>query len=160
MENTLENNSGYSTSYNDDYETCEHTRVCFCIYTPHRDPYTISDLLGISPAKVQALGEKRTSVKGNEWAVPKNLWALESEDHVDSKDLRRHLDWALAILLPVKNAILGLQKEQDTTMVMRCYWWSASGQGGPILWPAQMNGLAELNIECAFEIGFYGDEDD
>jgi hypothetical protein len=45
-----------------------------------------------------------------------------------------------------------------TGMTVQRIWWSATGQGGPTLWPEQMRLLAELNLECSFDVSFFGDE--
>ena len=43
-------------------------------------------------------------------------------------------------------------------MTVQCIWWSATGQGGPTLWPEQMRLLAALNPECSFDVSLFGDE--
>jgi hypothetical protein len=43
-------------------------------------------------------------------------------------------------------------------MRVNCVWWSAAGHGGPTLWPEQMAALAALNLECSFDVYFFGDE--
>jgi hypothetical protein len=45
-------------------------------------------------------------------------------------------------------------------MQISCAWWSANGDGGPVLWPSQMAKMAELGVECGFELAFYGDDGD
>ena len=30
---------------------------------------------------------------------------------------------------------------------------------GPTLWPEQMQPMADLNLECSFDISFFGDDD-
>jgi len=80
---------------------------------------------------------------------------------VQSLDLRCHIDWLLARLNPVANAVLELQNIPEiTTMLVQCIWWSKYGQGGPTLWPEQMRGLANLGIECGFDISFFGPDDE
>lgn len=44
-------------------------------------------------------------------------------------------------------------------MSVDCIWWSASGGGGPTLWPEQMACMAALNLECSFDISFYGPDE-
>lgn len=92
--------------------------------------------------------------------MPKNAWFLSSEQNVNSRDLRRHLDWLLARLAPAGEALRRLQQEQDVRMSVICIWWSAHGGGGPTLWPEQMKVMAELGLECGFEVAFFGNEDE
>ena len=89
--------------------------------------------------------------------VPRSGWFLSSEDNVISQDLRDHLNWLLGQLLPVGAAIAELQVLPGLQMNVNCIWWSKAGSGGPVLWPEQMQGLTELNLECSFECSFYGD---
>jgi hypothetical protein len=56
----------------------------------------------------------------------------------------------------VLKALRQLQNEQDLKMAVSCIWWSKAGDGGPVLWPEQMVVLADLNLECGFELAFYG----
>ena len=70
-----------------------------------------------------------------------------------------HLVWLLKQLVPAKEQILALQEKAGITMGVNCIWWSAFGDGGPTLWPEQMRGLADLNLECSFDVAFFGEED-
>ncbi len=91
--------------------------------------------------------------------VPRlNMWLLDSEGIVSSKDLRRHLDWIIGKVHPSRDALLSLQQLPDVTMNVSCVWWSLEGGGGPTLWPEQMLGLAELNLEVSIGFAHYGNE--
>jgi hypothetical protein len=87
-----------------------------------------------------------------------NVWLLDSEKFVTSKDLRRHLDWIIATVYPSKTGLLQLQDRPDVKMDVSCVWWSRYGDGGPALWPEQMSALAELNLEISIAYSFYGTE--
>lgn len=41
-------------------------------------------------------------------------------------------------------------------MTVFCLW---CGDGSPVLWPEQMQGLAALNLECSFEFTYYPEEE-
>ena len=43
-------------------------------------------------------------------------------------------------------------------MGIECDWWAISTRG-PTLWPEQMKIMADLNLECTFNISFYGSKD-
>jgi hypothetical protein len=118
----------------------------------------VTSHLGIEPTKSQKKGEVKRSSRGFERTIKKGGWFLSSEDHVDSKDIRRHLDWLLARLLPVKDQLLSLQATEGIIMSVNCIWWSAFAEGGPTLWPEQMRLLADLNLECGFDIAFFGED--
>ena len=148
------------TPINDDYPTCERTLATLRIYGDDLDPQSITRRLGLQPSDSQRRGEIKAGIRGRQRTVKVGGWFLSSEDHVQSKDLRRHLDWLLDRLLPAKEEILELQEEDAIKMGVNCIWWSESGQGGPTLWPEQMQCLAGLNLECGFDVAFFGEDEE
>jgi hypothetical protein len=149
----------HPTPYNDEYETCERTLAELRVYVDDLDPATVTKQLGIQPTSSQKKGEVRTNSIGKQRTAKVGGWFLSSEGHVTSKDLRRHLDWLLVKLTPAADALRTLQQNPDVRMSVTCIWWSA-GDGGPTLWPSQMRGLADLGLECGFELAFYGVDDE
>lgn len=145
------------TPYDDEYATCERVRATLRVYGDDLDPAVATGRLKIVPTSSQEKGEVRTNSLGRQRAIKIGAWFLSSEGSVRSKDLRRHLDWLLGHLLPRAEALRGLQEMEGVTMNVNCIWWSATGGGGPTLWPEQMRGLADLNLECSFDIAFYGE---
>ncbi|MBB5344470.1 hypothetical protein HDF10_002449 [Edaphobacter lichenicola] len=87
-----------------------------------------------------------------------NAWFLSSEEYVSSRDARHHLDWLLDRLRRKAEALRDLQEKPCVKMYVSCPWWSQHGGGGPSLWPEQMRGLAELNLECSFSFADYSNE--
>jgi hypothetical protein len=148
------------TPINDAYETCERTLAKLRIYGDELDPISITSLLGIEPNNSQKKGEIKRNSRGFEKKVKVGGWFLSSEGHVQSKDVRKHLDWLLARLVPVRDQLRALQATDGIVMAVTCIWWSAAGDGGPTLWPEQMHALAELNLECSFELAFYRQDED
>ena len=149
----------HRTPYNDDYEACDRTHAELRIYSGEASPREVSLLLGIEPTSMNEKGKTRVSLTtGRERVLPLNLWLLSSESQIDSKDLRRHLDWLLDQIEPAAGALRELEQVPGATMNVHCSWWSAHGHGGPTLWPQQMRRVAALNLELAFEIMFFGDE--
>lgn len=151
--------SSRRTPYNDSYPTCERTCAELLIYPGEMDPLLVTRRLELEPTRIQRAGEKVRNSLGRERTVPLNGWFLSSEGKISSMDLRRHLDWLLKKLLPQREAMFALQNIEGLKMGVNCIWWSAYGQGGPTLWPEQMRGLAELGLECSFDISFFGEDD-
>lgn len=87
-----------------------------------------------------------------------NLWMLDSETHVQSRDLRRHLSWVLDKIQPVAQRIIEL-RQADIVMDMWCIWWSSKGEGGPAIWPDQMRLLADLDVELSIGFSDYSKDD-
>jgi hypothetical protein len=144
------------TEINDLYQTCERTYVNFCIY--YVDPELINQKLGIKPTDYSQKGALKIMPNGSEKIARIHTWFLGTKDLVLSKDLRRHLDWILEKIIPHEQQIIELQQIPDCKMQMRCVWWSKYGDGGPTIWPEQMEGLAKLNIELTISVGFFGED--
>ncbi len=153
------NQAARRTPYNDDYPTCERTYAALLIYPEVLNPAVITERLGIDPTRMSVKGVDQPTPSGQVRPAPKSLWALSSEDEVVSLDVRRHLDWLIDRLMPAKAALLELQLVPGTRMGVNCIWWSAHATGGPTLWPEQMAALAELGLECSFDVSFFGPDE-
>jgi hypothetical protein len=133
---------------NSDYPTCERTYATLRIYPGQLDPAEVTARLKIEPSDYQRRGQTRKT--GTRPATPHG-WFLTSEGAVDSRDVRKHLDWLLARVGPREVAIRALQ-EEGCRMDVSCFWVSRSGHGGPSVRPAQMRELARLNLELWFDV--------
>lgn len=145
--------------YNDDYSSCDQTYAELRVYSGDLLPAEVSSRLGLEPTTVNERGKQRVSLTtGRTRTLPLNAWFVSSEGLVVSKDLRRHLDWVLDRIEPAADAICALQTVPGVRIEISCSWWSATGNGGPTLSPPQMRRMAELGLECAFEVMFFPDE--
>ncbi|WP_437589256.1 DUF4279 domain-containing protein [Sorangium sp. So ce1000] len=147
------------TPYDDEYGTCLETRVELRIYPGDISPHEITKRIEIDPSQINVAGEERVNRIGRKRTVMVNGWFLSSEKQVESRDARRHLDWLLQHLLPRCENIAQIQQIPGVRMSVNCVWYSRSGHGGPTLWPEQMKALADLNLECSFDIYFLPDDD-
>jgi hypothetical protein len=141
--------AGNTVQYDDEYGTCEDTYATLCIYPGELDPEEVTRRLRVQPTSIQRRGEPL--VPG--WARPAklNAWFLCSREHVESRDSRRHIDWILDPIMPAREALASL-REGGARMCISCYWRSAHGHGGPLLSPAQMRRLADLHLECGYDV--------
>lgn len=144
------------TPVSSDYESCAECFVRLAVYTGDFDPNQIAEKLGITPASINLAGTQVANSRGRIREIKYSAWFLSSEDKVDSKDLREHIDWVVAQLLPVSEGLREVQNLVGVKMTLRCIWFSERGHGGPVLWPEQMAALAELDLECSFDIYFDG----
>ena len=144
----------------DDYASCARTYATLIIYPEGIDPLAVTARLGIEPTSWQRRGEPMRS-RGRALAriAPLSGWFLTTRGAVESKDIRRHLDWLLDRIDPVAHVIRALQAE-GCRMNVWAYWLAQSGQGGPMLSPAQMRRLADLDLELWFDISGPVDEPD
>ena len=145
------------TPPNRHYETCDYTYAELRIYPDSQSADEITGILGISPTQSQ---DKGSLLVKNERTrkIPRTGWFLSSEGRVDSRDVRDHLNWLIDTLVPVADELRLLQAQDGMKMTISCTWWSATGHGGPVLWPEQMKALAELNLECSFDVYFSDSE--
>ncbi|MFC1641673.1 DUF4279 domain-containing protein [Myxococcota bacterium] len=149
----------HMTPYDDAYPSCERAVAELRVYPGVTSPESVTRQLGIEPTSAERAGEVFRNSLGRERVARLNCWFLSSEGHCPSRDIRRHLDWLLEKLCPTREALIALQEWPGIRMAIYCIWWSAQGGGGPVLWPEQMSKLGELNLECGFELSFYGDND-
>jgi hypothetical protein len=151
--------TSHCTPYNDNYPNCERTLASIHIYSGTIHPSEVTKLLEITPTHSTEVGGRLKSERtGQTRVAKKNAWFLSSEGIIQSKDLRRHLDWILDQIYPKHVALRKLQDTEGVQMRISCTWWSAVGDGGPVLWPSQMAKMAELNLECSFEFADYSDD--
>jgi hypothetical protein len=153
------NRSTYSTPYDDVDPTCERTLASLRIYSA-LTPDAVSNVLGIPPDDAFARGDLAIGQRTGTTRIRKfSGWFLSSEGKVESRDLRRHLDWLLSKLEPRAAGLAQLQATEGVSMNVTCIWWASSLGGGPTLWPMQMRALAELNLECSFSFSDYNNDD-
>ncbi len=139
--------------YDDSYPTCSRTYATLCIYLPDTsDPNLLSEKLELQPSRTQIKGEIRNG-KVKQWPTS---WFLESTEKVQSKDLRRHIDWILEQLSDKIEIIQQLQGA-DSEIHISCFWASATGHGGPMLDQDILKRIAKLSIGITFDMYFEGD---
>jgi len=153
--------SSHFTPMMDADENVERTCAKLLIYTGQLNPSEVTTLLGLSPTRMVVLGQRGRPNRLGRSAVGKvNGWFLSSEEFVESNDLRRHLDWLIAKLRRNPDGLRKLQAMEGVRMYVLCPWWSRRGGGGPSLWPEQMRGLADLNLECTVAFADYSEQKD
>jgi hypothetical protein len=143
------------TPINDLYPTCELTYATLAI--GYIDPDLITKKLNLTPTRIQKKGIPRVMANGKTRIGNIDNWLLSSKNEISSKDIRRHIDWLLDLIEPTTSQLLEIQLIDGVKMSIRCVWWSAHGEGGPTLWPEQMERMAKLNLECTFSFAWYGD---
>jgi len=150
--------SDEKVEYNDAYETCDRTYAELRIYTGELNPAIITQRLGIKPSEIRQKGVLWTTPSGRERPAKKNAWFLSSEATVNSRDLRRHIDWLLTWFENKKKDFQELITIDEIQASIWIIWWSAHGHGGPTLAPKHLNALGELGIDSCFDLYFSGDQ--
>ena len=127
--------------YNDNYESCSETYVTLRIYIENMSSEKITEYLVLEP----------TRSKNADNEIKFNRWFLSSKGEINSKDCRRHLDYLLDRILPLKDKIKELIND-GATIDLSCYWLSKNGSGGPTLSASQFGKLAEIGIDLWFDV--------
>jgi len=130
--------------YIDDFQSCARTYATLLVYPGERHPDEITSLLGVSPS--------RTSVAGEASPSRVNGWFISSQGVIGSKDSRRHIDWLLDQISAVENRFKELLSHDGVRAEVRCFWESRSGNGGPIISPAQMSRLVQLDLSVSWDV--------
>ena len=124
-----------NNTYNDNYSTCAETYATLRIYSRSSD---VSEKLNLTPT--------RTSKKED-----LNGYFYSTENVVESKDVRRHIDYLIEKFSSKTEILNEIQSEESQIDIM-CYWLSENGHGGPTLSPKQLTELGKLNIEIWFDV--------
>jgi hypothetical protein len=132
--------------YNDGYPTCSSTYATLRIYPGSVPPDEVTTRLGLVPSSTQIAETRPPGVKGRPTG-----WFLTSKGVVESRDIRRHLDWILDQIVD-KSSVIDALRGDGAHADISCYWVTASGHGGPSLWPTQMAVLASLGLEVWFDV--------
>lgn len=143
--------------YDDSYPTCYETHATFRLFHEQLDPSRISERLGLEPTSQQRRGEHLHPDPRHDVPAMVGGWFLSTGTKVDSKDIRRHIDWLVEMLGPRREQLEQL-REEGVHMDVHCYWGSAAGHGGPTLSAAQMEQLARLGLDVWFDVYFVGDD--
>ena len=137
------------TDYDDDYATCKLTFCSLNVYSTILSFDEIDSALELEFDKGFSKGEaQRMGPHKKIW--PHSYARITTQDKVDSKDMRRHLDFLLSTIQDAPFATL-IDQEKLTANIS-CYWESKYGQGGPTLSPHQFQQLAQLPLELWFDI--------
>jgi hypothetical protein len=146
--------------YSDEYPPCARCYASLGIYHATLNPEAISSLLGIQPTKSWQRGEIRNPRSRNSAPSKFGGWVLRTRGVVESRDVRRHIDWLIDQVQMRGEVFRSLQAEGYRTGI-RCFWMAATENGGrgPTLSPVSMVRMAALGLELSFDFYFSAEED-
>lgn len=116
--------------------------------------------LGLEPSEVIVVPEQELAGSGAEGGKRRSFWLLKSEAHVDAVDVGPHIDWLLARLSTCSDQLQALQRLPGVRMSVVCTCRMLLATDGPRLRPEQMRQLADLGLECSFDIAFLPEDDE
>ncbi|MNS07312.1 hypothetical protein D3C72_387520 [compost metagenome] len=151
----LDTLGGKMIRYDDAYPTCKNTFASLRIFSDTVSPTDITTRLKLDPTDFFNKGDAMDSRGGSRRF---NGWFLSSENFINSRDTRRHIDWVLAKIKDKTHEISSLYTD-GAEIDISCIWIS-TGQGGPVISPPQMSLLSTLNIEVWWDVYFDQDSED
>lgn len=142
------------TPVDSNYQTCAECYAKLMVYTGDFDPRKVTETLNLLPSSIAISGQEIVNSRGVKRKIKESVWFLSSEGSVASKDIREHIDWMIEKLSKGAPGLKKLQEMSGVKITFRCVWFSMLGHSGPVLWPEQMKALADLDLECSFDIYF------
>lgn len=156
----MDSTDSYFTSIRDVNKDIDRVSAELRIYSGSLHPSRVTEILRLRPTRSVAEGERSRAISRGVTSLEKiNGWFLSSEEHVQSKDIRPHLDWLLAELEKGREGIRVLQKTAGIRMYLVCIIWTNNGGGAISIWPKQLEAMAELNLEFTIDFTDYGEPD-
>jgi phosphoribosylpyrophosphate synthetase len=114
------------------------------------DPEEVTRLLAIAPTFARRKGDKYG--KSDRPVTSRTgVWALESEGFVATSELEQHLEFLIGTVGPAAATVLKTLRQQGFVVDILCYWMSGTGQGGPVLSPEILSGVAHLGATLNFD---------
>lgn len=95
-----------------------------------------------------SLGRKRTATI--------DLWTISSDNKVNSKDARDHLDYILNILQKNEEFFKNIIRIKKTKTVLKCVWFAKGYGGGPVVDCCQLRIISDFDLDLVFS--FYPNE--
>lgn len=91
--------------------------------------------------------------------IPRHMWSLSSEHHVEERDFSRHLDWLLGKLVTVREQLLELRRSESIQCEIRGVVWTRGTAGYFRIETDQMEMLVALQLALQLEFADYGDDE-
>lgn len=140
-------------THDEEYPTCIRTFATLRFYHDDASPDAVTRALGLFPTEFQKKGVQKKGENVRRGKVVHRALSgcfLRSKGEVESRDVRCHIDWILDRLDGKGAAIANLHVQGWRSDVF-CFWLGI-GSGGPMLDPAQMGRLSELDLPCGFDV--------
>jgi len=137
-----------AVGYDDDFPSCEKTYATLRALSASGDPHAVTNALAAEPSECWRKGDHRHGA-----SAPRSGWLLTTEAFVQSRDLRRHLDWLVDRFGSRRPELAGL-RSTGWALDVPCYWLSAYGHGGPTIDSKQMTVLAQLELSLWLDVYF------
>lgn len=116
--------------------------VEFRIWTKKEDLdlSAITEDLGLSPTNTRRRGEARSRSS----SYTESMWGYEVEAGKEWDEIEDALESLLAVLVPLKNKIMGYSSKYD--VILWCGYFKASFDGGPTFSAEMLKKLGDLGI--------------
>lgn len=136
----------------------------FCItlkiYPGSLQPNQVSRLLGMDGTSAVSREPMKEPLGAYDFRLGKhNGWFLESEQRVESRDPRAHVDWFLRQVKPLQSKIADLLNRPDCKAYLDVIAWSENGGLAYTLDPSDLSCLGSLGVPVCFSFADYPDNE-
>jgi hypothetical protein len=142
-------------------ESTPPTRVAVqtLVYSELLRPEEITSRLALQPTAFATKGVKHGKRSGREMLIPRHMWQLSSESHVESPEVSSHLDWMLAKLYEVREELTALRSSGEIECTVVGIVWTSGTSAHVRVTASQMQTLLELRLDLDLEFSDYGLDD-
>ena len=138
--------------------------IRFCltlkIYPGSLQPDQVSRLLGVDATSAVSREPMDELLRSNDYRIGKlNGWFLESEKRVESRDPRKHLEWFLEQIGPLRSKLADLLNQPECKAYLDVIAWSEDGDLAYTLDPSDLSCLASLGVPVCFSFADYPDNE-
>ena len=137
----------------DENPNCGETYASFLLVGDRLDPAEVTRRLSIQPEFSRQKATIRPS-KAGRIRQRTGVWSCTTKGVIASTSLERHLRHLLDMLEPPTPEIRKLVEEQALEASFSCYWFSATGHGGPGFSPEVLARIS--NLGAALWLDLYG----
>jgi hypothetical protein len=138
--------------------------IRFCltlkVYAGALQPNQVSRILGLDATSAVSSEAMDEPMGAHDFRIGKvNGWFLESEKRVESRNPRKHLEWFLWQLEPLRNKLADILKRPDCKACIDVIAWSEDGGLAYTLDPSDLACLASLGVPVCFSFADYPDNE-
>jgi Domain of unknown function (DUF4279) len=134
--------------------------MTFRVYSGEMPPSRISALFGIDATSAVGIESSSEPIGADDFRIGKlNGWFLESEERLEDRNPRTHIDWFLATVGPLQPKLADILKLPGTKAEVGIIIWARNG-GYLSLNPSDISRLSALGLPVWFSFADYGDDEE
>jgi len=130
------------------------------IYSGPIPPNQVSAILGVDATSAVGIEPSSEPLGAKTFRLGKlNGWFLASEEHVENRNPRDHIDWFVARVGSIQPKLAEFLKLPDVRAEISITIWKKDG-GDLLLNPSDISVLSALGLRVWFSFANYGDDEE